>query len=259
MRRSKVTIVCFAVFATCAGGYFAQSSNKANIDKGSPLMVTPFQTPGDSSFAALARSLHEASLEHQDPRSPTKPTIIPDKGFDTWSPKATALIEGYQQSRKQDLDARWAMIEDLGELKTKQSADFLASIAAHPLPSMPMAQARATSHAGTQGCDMGAPSDQMLEMAPREWSAAALVRMYVQWSPHPGFLASIIEGILSHADPQVAQYAAMTLFSHDALTQEHRALLDARGVFHDFRFLDEEEQKQLFRSDHIALAPQLEP
>lgn len=253
MKPSHILALCFGAIAICILCDAARKPKALKVEQATSSMLAPSEA-GSALFAVAStlseRSVHPQDAEFSHPVTHISPPSDPNQS------QTQALITRYQQSRKQDLDARWAIIESLGNLQSKQSAQFLASIAVRPLPATPVEPSRVVEHhEHTQGCNMGAPSDQMQEMAPREWSAAAMVRMYVDWSPTPAFLTTILDDILKHADPQVSQFAAMTLFSHDALTKQHRAILDARGVFHNFRFLSEDEQEQLFRSDKVALAP----
>lgn len=249
MKTLPITLACAVGFALCFWSFRSKNHDSQNSKI--------------ADNAASQLRLHELKQAFSERPSPARiPKLLVPSGLDAPEPYADPtpeiahpIIEQYLNSQKQDLDARWAMIETLSRIDTLQSANFLAAIALEPLSDHPPAPPLSASD-HTHGCNMGAPSDQMLDMAPREWSAAAIVRMSLRNGTNAPHFNSIVTRVLEHAPPQVSKYAAMTLFSHDALTPQHKSLLDARGVFHNFRFLSANEQQQLFRSDKIALAPQ---
>lgn len=255
MRTLRITLACFAALALWVWLDRSETQEPRNSNK-----------VDKATLQLRQRTARQTSAKHPSLfqlLGPTSEAPVQDQASKQVSNAGTdrtqAIIAQYRHSQKQDLDARWAMIEALAKIDSVHSANFLASIALAPLPApeapelTPLALVPNHTH---QGCNMGSPKDQMLEMAPREWSAAAIVRMFLRSSAHPEQLDAVVKHLLQHASPQVSKYAAMTLFSYDALRDEHRDMLDARGVFHNFRFLSEQEQQRLFRSDKIALLPQ---
>lgn len=163
------------------------------------------------------------------------------------------LMLAYEQTPPHDLNARWSIIEELGQRDSTKSAEFLASIALQPMPDPPGQPSAGAGEGSTEihGCTASNANYWLNELAPRMWSAGALSRRSVRVGVdrlHEGLTLSI----LSSSSEDVAEYAAVTLFSQGALTDDHKTLLRQRGLGYEFRVLSDAERDEKFNSLHAT-------
>lgn len=167
-----------------------------------------------------------------------------------------AIRELYRRSPKEELELRWLALNTLASLQDDRSADFLAQVALQALPSPPtQSPLQEPPTHGEQGCSMAGINGTDADYLYPEWGAGALASKVARSGYASQGLQRLMKQVLKYADPEIAKAAAGSLFGQHALRESHKKILDARGIFHEFRFLTPQEQAELFDASKIGHDP----